>query len=141
MGILDTEEGKKRILCVELPAIEKYNQGRDPFFRICVRRQNGGFYLRYRLKPMHNIYQLETRLPALYPIISPETRVRTPLQSCPHLLSNQLLCLWRPGTHRKDNHWDPARFTSVFAVLAAWRWLACYEIWLQTAEWPLPDAI
>jgi hypothetical protein len=25
-------------------------------------------------------------------------------------------------------------------VQAAWRWLACYEIWHATGEWPLPEA-
>jgi hypothetical protein len=24
--------------------------------------------------------------------------------------------------------------------MAAWRWLACYEIWKQSGEWPLPEA-
>jgi hypothetical protein len=28
----------------------------------------------------------------------------------------------------------------VFAIQAAWRWLACYEIWHATGEWPLPEA-
>jgi hypothetical protein len=28
----------------------------------------------------------------------------------------------------------------VFAALAAWRWLACYELWYETGEWPLPEA-
>jgi hypothetical protein len=25
-------------------------------------------------------------------------------------------------------------------VQAAWRWLACYEVWHETGEWPLPEA-
>ncbi len=30
--------------------------------------------------------------------------------------------------------------TCIFAVQAAWRWLAYYEIWHETGEWPLPEA-
>ena len=64
----------------------------------------------------------------------------TPIKPCPHLLEGQLLCMWRQGSTWATSRWDPARFTSVFAVQAAWRWLACYEIWHETGEWPLPEA-
>jgi hypothetical protein len=96
--------------------------------------------LRYRLKPGHNIYHLETRLLASYPIVPPETRILTPLKHCPHLLEHQTICLWRQGSTRNSSRWDPAKFTCVFAVQAAWRWLACYEIWHESGEWPLPEA-
>ena len=96
--------------------------------------------LRYALKPGHNVYQLETRLVSSYPMVPPETRVLTPLKHCPHLLEGQTLCLWRQGSTRMTSRWDPSRFTCVFAVQAAWRWLACYEIWHETGEWPLPEA-
>ena len=33
-----------------------------------------------------------------------------------------------------------AAATCVFAVVAAWRWLLCYEVWHETGEWPLPEA-
>ena len=140
MGLLDSESGKRRLLSVEVPAIERYNDGRDPAFKIQVTRLGGSLLLRYRLKPGHNIYQVETRLPSSYPTVPPETRVVTPLKHCPHLLEGQTLCLWRQGSTRESSRWDPAQFTAVFAVLAAWRWLACYEIWHETAEWPLPEA-
>ena len=55
-------------------------------------------------------------------------------------LEGQTLCLWRQGSTRMTSRWDPSRFTCVFAVQAAWRWLACYEIWHETGEWPLPEA-
>ncbi len=96
--------------------------------------------LRYALKPGHNVYQLETRLAASYPTVPPETRVLTPLKHCPHLLEGQTMCLWRQGSTRAASRWDPSRFTCVFAIQAAWRWLACYEIWHETGEWPLPEA-
>ena len=70
----------------------------------------------------------------------PETRVLTALKHCPHLLEGQTLCLWRQGSTRAGSRWDPARFTCIFAVQAAWRWLACYEVWHETGEWPLPEA-
>lgn len=140
MGLLDSEVGKRRLLTVEIPVIERYNEGRDQEFRIRLERQANLLILRYRLKPMHNVYELETRLFSSYPITPPETRVLTPIKPCPHLLEGQTLCMWRQGSTRQTSRWDPARFTSVFAIQAAWRWLACYEIWHDTGEWPLPEA-
>jgi hypothetical protein len=140
MSLLDSESGKRRLLSVEIPVIERYNQDRDPEFKIQVARLGGTLVLRYGLKPMHNLYQLETRLVSSYPTLPPETRVLTPLKPCPHLLDGQTICLWRQGSTRQTNRWDPARFTCVFAVQAAWRWLACYEVWHATGEWPLPEA-
>ena len=140
MGLLDTEPGKRRLLAVEVPAIERYNAGRDPEFRISVTRVGGGLVLSYCLKPCHNVYRMETRLLSSYPIVPPETRVLTPLKHCPHLLEGQTLCLWRQGSTRAASRWDPAKFTCIFAIQAAWRWLACYEVWHDTGEWPLPEA-
>lgn len=140
MGLLDSEAGKRRLLSIEIPVIEQYNAGRDPAFKIRVNPVNGSVVLRYRLKPGHNVYEVETRLPPSYPSVPPETRVLTPLKHCPHLLEGQTLCLWRQGSTRVASRWDPSKFTSVFAVQAAWRWLACYEVWHDTGEWPLPEA-
>lgn len=140
MGLFDTEAGKRRLLTVEIPVIEKYNEGRDADYRIRVERVRQALVLRYRLKPGHNVYELETRLYSTYPVTPPETRIATPIKPCPHLLEGQTLCMWRQGSTRQANRWDPGRFTCVFAVQAAWRWLACYEIWHETGEWPLPEA-
>ena len=96
--------------------------------------------LSYQLKPGHNAYQVETRLLSSYPTVPPETRVLTPLKHCPHLLEGQTLCLWRQGSTRLTSRWDPTRFTCIFAVQATWRWLACYEVWHESGEWPLPEA-
>lgn len=140
MGLLDTEPGKRRLLCVEVPAIERYNEGRSPDFKVQVVRGGTALTLRYNLMPCHNVYLLETRLHSGYPTVPPETRVLTPLRHCPHLLEGQTLCLWRQGSTRDASRWDPAKFTCVFALQAAWRWLACYEVWHETGEWPLPEA-
>lgn len=140
MGLLDSEVGKRRLLTVEIPVIERYNEGRDPDYKITLARLANSLVLRYRLKPTHNSYLLETRLVSTYPAVPPETRVLTPLRHSPHLLEGQTMCLWRQGSTRQTSRWDPGRFTCVFAVQAAWRWLACYEIWHQTGEWPLPEA-
>jgi hypothetical protein len=140
MGLLDTDQGKRRLLTVEVPVIERYNEERDPEFRIRLVPMGSVLLLRYRLKPAHNGYELETRLLAGYPTVPPETRVLTPLKHCPHLLEGQTLCMWRQGSTRAASRWDPGRFTCVFAVQAAWRWLACYEIWHESGEWPLPEA-
>ena len=140
MGLFDSEAGKRRLLTVEIPILERYNADRAEDFKIKVVRQGKSLLLRYRLKPMHNIYDLETRLPAGYPALPPETRVVTSLKICPHLLDRQTLCMWRQGSTRDSSRWDPAKFTSVFAVQAAWRWLACYEVWHETGDWPMPEA-
>ncbi|MGL4422472.1 MAG: hypothetical protein ACRCZF_17525 [Gemmataceae bacterium] len=140
MALIDTETGKRRLLTVEIPVIERYNSGRDADFRIRVQRTGGILTLQYPLKPAHNIYLLETRLLSSYPIVPPETRVVTPLRHCPHLLEGQTLCLWRQGSIRQQSRWDPTKFTCIFAVQAAWRWLACYEVWHETGEWPLPES-
>ncbi|MFO0863255.1 MAG: hypothetical protein U0744_01100 [Gemmataceae bacterium] len=140
MGLLDSEAGKRRLLTVEIPVIERYNEGRDADYRIQLIPSGAALALRYRLKPGHNIYEMETRLFATYPTTAPENRVLTPIRQCPHLLEGQTLCLWRQGSSRHTSRWDPAKFTCVFAVQAAWRWLACYEIWYATGEWPMPEA-
>jgi len=75
MGLMDSEAGKRRLLTVEIPVIEKYNEGRDPLYKIQVVRQSTSLVLRYRLKPGHNIYQLETRLVSSYPTVPPEIRI------------------------------------------------------------------
>src|SRR5436190_415969 len=95
MGLLDSEAGKRRLLTVELPVIERYNAGRDPEYRIQAVKLAGGLVLKYRLKPAQNVYDLETRLYSTYPSTPPETRVATPLVHCPHLLPEQTLCLWK----------------------------------------------
>jgi hypothetical protein len=140
MGLLDSEAGKRRLLSVEIPVVERYNHTRDAPYKIQVQRAGTALLLRYRLKPAHNVYELETRLLSSYPVLPPEIRVLTPLKLCPHLLEGQVLCLWRQGSTRETSRWDPGRFTCIFAVQAAWRWLACYEIWHQSGEWPLPEA-
>jgi hypothetical protein len=96
--------------------------------------------LNYRLKPAPNLFELQTRLPADYPAVSPETRVLTPLKVCPHLLPGQVICMWRQLSQRAANRWDPAKYSVAFVVQAAWRWLACYEVWYSSGEWPLPEA-
>ncbi len=140
MWLFDTEAGKRRLLTVELPVIERYNAGRDAEYCIRGARQGNVLVLSYKLKPVHNSYELETRLLSSYPTVPPETRVLTPLRPCPHLLEGQVLCMWRQGSTRQTSRWDPARFSAVFAVQAAWRWLASYEIWHESGEWPMPEA-
>lgn len=140
MGLFDSENGKRRLLTVDLPAIERYNEGRDAEYKIRAQRVGNVLLLQFKLKPMHNVYDLEVRLLSSYPAVPPETKVLTPLEPCPHLLEGQVLCMWRQGSTRQTSRWDPAKFTSVFAVQAAWRWLACYEVWRNTGEWPLPEA-
>ena len=112
MGLLDSEAGKRRLLSVEIPVIERYNEGREPAYKIQVSRLGGSLVLRYRLKPGHNPYQLETRLLSSYPTVPPESRVLTPLKHCPHLLEGQTLCLWRQGSTRAASRSSADRSSS-----------------------------
>ena len=41
MSLLDTEAGKRRLLSVEIPVIERYNEGRDPAYQIRLARVGG----------------------------------------------------------------------------------------------------
>ena len=52
MGLLDTEPGKRRLLCVEIPAIERYNEGRDKEFKVVanIPYYLSGFLLRTLLE-------------------------------------------------------------------------------------------
>ena len=67
MSLLDSEAGKRRLLTVEIPVIERYNEGRDPAFQIKLQRAGGSLVLRYCLKPGHNPYHVETRWPPVTP--------------------------------------------------------------------------
>src|SRR5206468_12666147 len=84
MGLLDSEAGKRRLLSVEIPVIERYNDGREEAYKIRLVRAGNTLVLRYRLKPGHNVYEMETRLSPSYPTVPPEARVITPLRHCPH---------------------------------------------------------
>ena len=75
MALLDSEAGKRRLLSVEIPVVERYNEARDPAYKIRMVRLGGTLVLRYNLKPGHNVYQLETRLVSSYPTVPPETVV------------------------------------------------------------------
>src|SRR3979490_1887762 len=128
MGLLDSEAGKRRLLSVEIPVIERYNDGREPTYKIRVVPLGSSLVLRYRLKPAHNVYQLETRLLSSSPTVPPETRVVTPMKHCPHLLEGQTLCLWRQGSTRAGSRWEPAKVTWVFSGQASRRPRARFRV-------------
>ena len=111
MSLLESETGKRRLLSVEIPVIERYNEG--PRSGLPDSSQQGWRHagLALCLKPGHNIYQLETRLVSSYPTVPPETRVLTPLKHCPHLLEGQTLvpCGGR-AARGPASRWDPAKF-------------------------------
>ena len=140
MGLLDSETGKRRLLSVEIPVVERYNDGRDPAFKIKLVRsgQHPGAALFPQTGPQ--------RIPAGNParLELPDGAARDARADADETLSafarraNTLPVA--AGEPRTSSRWDPSRFTCVFAVQAAWRWLACYEIWHETGEWPLPEA-
>lgn len=140
MSLLESEGGKRRLLGIEIPGIEHYNVGRDPEYRIRLKKHNGGLILAYALKPGNNIFLVETRLGEQYPVDAPITRIVSELAPSPHQFPGRVLCMWRQTSKRNTHKWDPSRFTSIFAVQATWRWLACYELWMTTGQWPIPEA-
>jgi len=152
MGLLNSEAGKRRLLFVEFPVVERYNQKRNPEYKIQVLKRGVDLVLRYKLKPLDKVYQLETILHSNYPVEEPETYVKTPLEQrieregqklyCPHQYgkSEQKICLWKKSDSQITSQWNPSTFTCVFAIQAAWRWLAAYEIWLDRGIWPVPEA-
>lgn len=74
-------------------------------------------------------------------VLKPPLRGRPghPHEALPHVYANPanpllpLLCLFHPPTDR----FDPRR-DSVADKIVPWttEWLACYEVWLATGEWP-----
>ena len=46
MGLLDSESGKRRLLTVEIPVIERYNEDRDAEYKIQLNRLGGTLVLR-----------------------------------------------------------------------------------------------
>ena len=109
MSLLESEAGKRRLLSVEIPVIERYNEGRDPAFRIRLRQ---GRPARWCCATVSSRATTSTRWKRAWsPAIRPCRRKRavlTPLKHCPHLLEGQTLCLWRQGSTRATSRWDPA---------------------------------
>jgi len=83
---------------------------------------------------------VETRLGPSYPIVPPETRILTPLVALSPSARRTIALSLAAGQHADQQSLGPSPVHQRLRVQAAWRWLACYEIWHETSEWPLPEA-
>jgi len=103
--LFDNEAGKRRLLNRGNPVIERYNEGRDEAFKIRLSRADVRSSFRYRLKPGHNVYEVETRLGPSYPIVPPKRRILTPLVLCPHLPRRTIALSLAAGQHADSSRW------------------------------------
>ena len=75
--------------------------------------------------------------PECLPAIPSSSRDDPGRSNTVHLLRDRR---FRGGRFDRASAAGTRQFTCVFAVLAAWRWLACYELWYESGEWPLAEA-
>ena len=140
MSLLDSEAGKRRLLSVEIPVIERYNEGRDPAFQIRLAGRRGTLVL--ALLPQAGAQ----RLPA-----GNATGVQLSDGAAGDARADAAEALPAParrpdavpvaaGQHAGD---QPLGSGAVHLRLRRAGRLAlagCYEIWHETGEWPLPEA-
>ena len=83
------------------------------------------------LETSRQVYTMDVTFPDSYPNAMPEVHVRRPgLQSSPHRFPNDRICFLH--THM----WNPGRHDLTFVIQRAAKWLAKYEVYLQTRKWP-----
>ena len=79
-----------------------------------------------------NGYEIRLRYPDAFPYKPPKAYVMTPkIQESRHIYSDGHLCLF----HKDDKSWEPK---TTAATVMSWvsLWLHCYEVWLETGDWP-----
>ncbi len=47
MSLLESDAGKRRLLTIEIPVIERYNEWRDPAFRIRLNKVGGALVITF----------------------------------------------------------------------------------------------
>lgn len=83
------------------------------------------------LSTRRDIYTLDVLFPESYPYAMPDVHVRRPtLTWSPHRYSNDKICYLH--THM----WNPGRHDLLFVIQRAAKWLAKYEVYLATRNWP-----
>ena len=83
------------------------------------------------LQTSRRIYTLGVSFPESYPNAMPEVQVRKPvLSSSPHRYLNYRICYLHPHV------WNPGRHNLTFVIQRAAKWLAKYEVYRQTGNWP-----
>ena len=83
------------------------------------------------LQTRRDIYTLDVFFPESYPNGMPAVHVRRPaLAASPHRYSNDKICYLHPYM------WNPGRHDLMFVIQRAAKWLAKYEVYLATHNWP-----
>ncbi|MDE0082168.1 MAG: hypothetical protein OXT72_05930 [Gammaproteobacteria bacterium] len=91
----------------------------------------GGVVVLIALETSRRYYTLAVSFPESYPNGMPEVHVRTPaLASSPHRYPNNRICYLYPSM------WNPGRHSLTFVIQRAAKWLAKYEVYQQTGNWP-----
>ena len=91
----------------------------------------GGVTALVALETSNEIYTLNVSFPESYPNDMPEVHVRRPaLTRSPHRYRNNRICYLHPSM------WNPGRHNLTFVIQRAAKWLAKYEVFRQTDEWP-----
>mgnify|MGYP001159613252 CR=1 FL=1 len=81
-------------------------------------------------------YSVRLSYPAAFPYRPPKTYVTDPkIVRSRHIYPDGHLCLF----HKDDKAWQ---INTTGATMISWvsLWLHCYEAWLDTGEWPRPEA-
>ena len=79
-----------------------------------------------------NDYEVQVRYPDAFPYKPPKAYVVSPkIQESRHIYPDGHLCLF----HKDDKSWEPK---TTAATVMSWvsLWLHCYEVWLETGDWP-----
>ena len=91
----------------------------------------GGVKALIALETSRRVYILAVTFPESYPYAMPEVHVRKPaLKRSPHRYPNDRICYLHP------HMWNPGRHDLTFVIKRAAKWLAKYEVYQWTGEWP-----
>ena len=91
----------------------------------------GGVMALVALQISRDIYTLSILFQEDYPNSMPEVYVRRPvLESSPHRFLNNKICYLHPYM------WNPGRHDLTFVIQRSAKWLAKYEVFQQTGQWP-----
>ena len=80
-------------------------------------------------------YDVRIQYPPNFPYIPPRAYVVNPkIKESRHIYKDGHLCLF----HKDDKVWQNQ---TTAATVVSWTalWLHCYEVWLETGEWPRPE--
>lgn len=91
----------------------------------------GGVMALIALETSRHVYTLAVFFPKSYPNEMPKVHVRRPaLRPSPHMYSNDRICFLHP------HMWNPGRHDLTFVIQRVAKWLAKYEVYQQTGNWP-----